>query len=270
MTMGVVQVADRAIHYSLLGSGGPLVVLEGGLGSTLSDWSAVQAAVAEFSAVFSYDRAGLGRSAPAPTPRTCHEMVQDLRAVLDAIGRIGPVVVVGHSMGGLLVRSFAARYPSDVVGMVLVDASHEDRYERFDEVLSEELRERTRRYLADPARNSEQWDVPACQTQVRESGRAYGFPLRVLARGVPDQPSAIWPSEALQKIEVELQRQTTRLSTNSRFVVAERSGHFIQRDQPELVVDAIREIVEMVRAERADLDSTEIIDTGGRPTNACS
>ena len=256
MTMGVVEVAARAIHYSLVGRGAPLVVLESGLGSTLSDWSAVQAAVAEFSAVFSYDRAGLGRSTPAPTPRTCHEMVQELRAVLEAIGQNGPVVVVGHSMGGLLVRSFAARYPSDVVGMVLVDASHEDRYERFHEVLSEELRERMRRYLADPTRNSEQWDVMACQAQVREYSRAYSFPLRVLARGVPDQPSDIWPSGALQKIEVELQRQTTGLSTNSRFVVAEQSGHFIQRDQPELVVDAIREIVEMARTERDDLGST--------------
>ena len=257
MTAEFVDVSGRVMHYSLVGSGWPLVVLESGLGSTVSDWSTVQSAVAAYSAVFSYDRAGLGGSEPAPTPRTCQEMVEDLRAVLAAIGQTGPYVLVGHSMGGLLVRLFAACYPADVIGMVLVDASHEDRYERFGEVFTEELRERTRRYLADPTRNSEQWDVLTCQRQVREAAtKLFSFPLRVLARGLPDEPSTVWPSEALQRIEVDLQRQMSRLSLNSKFKVAERSGHFIQHDEPEFVVDAIRELIDEARKQRDAFWST--------------
>lgn len=251
MSHKVTEIFGRAIHVSVEGAGKPVVILEGGLGSTLEDWAMVQSAIGELTTTLSYDRAGLGKSDQAPAPRTAQDLVDDLAAVLDTIGLTGPFVVVGHSMGGLLVRLFAARHSADVLGMVLIDPSHEARYEAYDEVLTEDLRARNRRYLQDPARNSEQWNLPVSLEQVRESVGSFDFPLRVLARGLPDAPSSVWPSEALQKIEVNLQRRLLRLSPQSRFTVAEHSGHFIHHDQPDLVVDTIREVVEWIRCQPA-------------------
>ena len=97
------------------------VVLEAGIAGTLLGWSFVQAALAEFSCVCSYDRAGLGWSPSAARPRTVENMVADLAELLESAAVQQPYVLVGHSFGGLLVRAFAYRYPERVAGLVLVD-----------------------------------------------------------------------------------------------------------------------------------------------------
>lgn len=104
---------------------GPTVLLECGIaGPTSASWGWVQRGVEAFAPVVSYDRAGLGRSDPAPLPRDGRSMVRELRAALAGAGHDGPFVLVGHSFGGLLARLFADAYPGDVAGVVLVDSSH--------------------------------------------------------------------------------------------------------------------------------------------------
>jgi pimeloyl-ACP methyl ester carboxylesterase len=90
-------------------------------------------------------------------------------------------------------------------------------------------------------------NVIASNSQVRSARSAFNFPLFVLARGQPDELSSIWPSESLQNIEVNLQRELTNISTRGTFILAEKSGHFIQLDQPELVVESVHQVVEMAR-----------------------
>jgi pimeloyl-ACP methyl ester carboxylesterase len=108
------------------------VVLENGLGSLMGWWRHVPTAVAAFAPVVAYDRAGLGRSDPAPLPRTAPDTTDDLHAQLGALaaeraaGMTPPYVLVGHSYGGLAARLYAARFPDDLAGLVLVDAAHED------------------------------------------------------------------------------------------------------------------------------------------------
>jgi pimeloyl-ACP methyl ester carboxylesterase len=152
--MAKLNIGDRQIFYTCAGSGTPTVVFESGLGDTSETWSQIQPIIAEYTQVFSYDRAGLGQSDPVSKPRTCQDMVDDLKLLLTGAYISPPYILVGHSFGGMLVRLFASQNPEDVAGMVLVDSTHEDRTAGFEKVLSEELIARNRAYLADPSRNS--------------------------------------------------------------------------------------------------------------------
>ncbi len=108
----------------------PTVILDSGLGVPALGWKFVQDEVARFAHVCSYDRAGYGWSSEGPLPRTSLEIAKELHALLAAAGEKGPFVMVGHSFGGFNVRVYTGQYPHDVVGMVLVDASHEDQDKR--------------------------------------------------------------------------------------------------------------------------------------------
>lgn len=240
--MPKINIGDRSLYYSLAGSGKPTVILEAGLGDFSESWLQIQEEVARFTSVLTYDRAKLGESDPAPTPRTCRDMVDDLSALLKNAGIVPPYVLVGHSFGGLIARLFASQYPNDVAGMVLVDASHEDRTAGFEKVLSDELIARNRAYLLDPSRNDEFVDRIPSEQQVRDARRAFDFPLVILSRGLPDQPDAVWPSAELQRVEQELHRDYLNLSPQSSLIVAENSGHEIHKDQPELVIGTIRKV----------------------------
>lgn len=113
------------------GQGSPTVVLDSGLGVPAVGWSPVEAEVAKFTRVCSYDRAGYGWSGATSAPRTSLQIVKELHALLNAAGEKAPFILVGHSFGGYNVRVYNGQYPSDVVGMVLVDASHEDQNDRM-------------------------------------------------------------------------------------------------------------------------------------------
>jgi pimeloyl-ACP methyl ester carboxylesterase len=237
------RIGDQQFFYTCSGTGIPTVVLEAGMGDTSESWAQVQSAIAQFTRVLSYDRAGLGQSDVPPRPRTCQDMVNDLSALLAGAQIAPPYVLVGHSFGGLLVRLYAGQRPRDVVGMVLVDSTHEDRTEGFEKVLSPELIARNRAYLADPSKNSEYIDRIPSEKQVRDARRPFDFPLVVLTRGLPDEPDSVWPSTDLQRVECNLQLEFLKLSSKSSHVIAEKSGHWIQTDQPELVIEAIRKVI---------------------------
>jgi pimeloyl-ACP methyl ester carboxylesterase len=122
----LVDIGGRRLHLYCTGAGSPTVILEAGASSFSIDWALVQPAVARTNRVCSYDRANYGWSDPAPLDARGEKATRDLHAVLDAAGEQPPFVMVGQSMGGRFVRLFQRRYPREVVGMVLIDAEHED------------------------------------------------------------------------------------------------------------------------------------------------
>ena len=117
----LVDIGGRRLHVVESGEGSPAVILEAGIAASSLSWSLVQPEVAKFARVCSYDRAGLGWSDPDREPRQLERSVDDLHSLLAAASVAAPYVLVGHSYGGLLVRAFAARYPEQVAGIVLVD-----------------------------------------------------------------------------------------------------------------------------------------------------
>jgi pimeloyl-ACP methyl ester carboxylesterase len=122
---------NLTLNIDCRGQGSPTVILDSGLGVPAVGWNPVQTEVAKFTRVCSYDRAGYGWSAASSTPRTSKKIVKELHALLEAANEKGPYILVGHSFGGYNVRVYNGQYPGDVVGMVLVDASHEDQNDRM-------------------------------------------------------------------------------------------------------------------------------------------
>jgi pimeloyl-ACP methyl ester carboxylesterase len=121
----MIDLGGRRLHVVRAGprSDTPTIVLEHGAFGCASDWGVVQARLAAKGLhSIAYDRAGLGLSDPGPQPRDGRALNADLSAVLSAMGESGPFVLVGHSMGGLMVRLYALTHPAEALGVVLVDA----------------------------------------------------------------------------------------------------------------------------------------------------
>jgi pimeloyl-ACP methyl ester carboxylesterase len=125
-----VDIGGRYLHLHCSGEGPHTLILEAGLGNSSASWMQVQRRAARFTRVCSYDRAGLGWSDPTTGPLTTDQVVDDLRALLQAASVPGPHVLAGWSAGGLFLRSYVQRYPADVAGLVLIESSHEQQGNR--------------------------------------------------------------------------------------------------------------------------------------------
>lgn len=133
----MIGIGDRRIAIYCDGAlkGSPTVVLVPAGGRPAKDWAPVQPALSAFTRVCSYDHANIGASDKAPVRfQSLDEAVDDLHAWLQAAGEKGPYVLVGHSLSGIYVRRFAARYPRESAGLVLVDSSHEEQVLRLHEI----------------------------------------------------------------------------------------------------------------------------------------
>ena len=124
----LVDVGGRRLYIECTGSGGPVVVLQAGLGASSFSWERIAPAVTGSTTVCAYDRAGHGRSDEAAAPQDGIALATDLHTLLERAGVAGPYILVGHSSGGAYVRVFAARYPDEVAGMVLLDAQPADAF----------------------------------------------------------------------------------------------------------------------------------------------
>jgi len=120
------EVAGHKMHLHCRGQGSPTVVVEVGIGDISTDWVFVQDAVSNFTRICTYDRSGYAWSEPGPLPATYPQINLELHELLAAAKERGPFVLVGHSFGGPLVRSYTKIYPDEVAGLVLVDTVHED------------------------------------------------------------------------------------------------------------------------------------------------
>jgi pimeloyl-ACP methyl ester carboxylesterase len=127
----LVDVGGYKLHLYCQGTGSPTVVMDAGTGSTGLYWSLVQPTVATSVRTCVYDRAGYGWSDKSPLPRSINTMVNELHTLLHNANITGPYVLVGHSLGGIIIRQYTQSYPQEVVGMVLVDSAQERQFQRF-------------------------------------------------------------------------------------------------------------------------------------------
>ena len=254
-----VDLSGRRFATNLGGKGKPTVVFETGLGAESAEWAAVQDAIEPLTRVFRYDRSGRGGSDPAPGPRTALQMVEDLRLLLRLSGLPGPYLLVGHSFGGLIARLFAFHYPDEVAGLVLVDSMHEDQFEAFAPMFPPPAAGEPAELTAmrsfwtqgwrDPDATAERIDMVASRRQGHEITGLGDLPMRVLVAGswsglaLAPEPVRV----RLQALWGDLQDRLAGLSTRAQVVEAPASGHFMQRDAPQAVADAIRSLLEELR-----------------------
>jgi pimeloyl-ACP methyl ester carboxylesterase len=244
----MVDVGGYRLHINCAGNlinGSPTVVMDAGGYDSSETWNKVQPEMAKFARVCIYDRAGLGKSERQPNPSyPSQQVVKDLHTLLVNAHIAPPLVLVGHSFGGMNVRLYASQFPQGVVGMVLVDSVHEDEMDRWVAMMPPEIK----RQLTD-ADKAQLARLTISEGQVRGAHWHTDIPLVVLTHGVVSPGDYGIPSMAAkgEELRLEMQEALARLSSRSKHIIAEKSGHYIQRDQPQLVIDSVRQVVEATR-----------------------
>lgn len=296
----LIDVGGHRLHAICGGAGSPLVLLESGIAASSLSWSLVQPAVARFTRVCAYDRAGLAWSDAPARPPSFVRIVDDLEALLERTGAGGPLVLVGHSFGSFVVRAWACRHPARVAGLVLLDPPLDwltmtpqrarllrggRQLSRIGAVLAHLGVVRACLALLSggapgaPRRFVQIFGPTAARTLERLVGEVRKLPAEVLpsvqalwcqpkcfhamadylgaleregaaiAACVPpaDVPVVVISSGTQPPDHVAAHAALAARSAAGRHVVASRSGHWILFDEPEVIVQAVRELVEGAR-----------------------
>jgi pimeloyl-ACP methyl ester carboxylesterase len=270
----MVDVGGRSLHLIDMGAGSPAVVIVQALGTNALDFLGFYRSLASEARVCVYDRAALGWSDPPRPGRRTHDvMARELHDLLAAAGISPPYVLVGHSLGGIIARRFAVRYPADVAGMVLIDSSHEDQVRRLRaegrwsnppvSTVRHALKRGTRLLFLGLYRLLSREDVSDVPPEYAGAARAVGLTSRARRAdlrellltlrshgSVPDLgslPLTVLTAANRDATWNAMQAELATISTESTHIVADFGGHFLQRDNPELVSTAIREMLTRVR-----------------------
>lgn len=274
----LVDIGGRSLYLTCAGRGGPTVVLVTGYRDTSDIWSRdqrfpdaprtmVMPAVAEFTRVCAYDRPGtatpvgdedfISRSDAVPQPRTAQDAVDELHALVHAAGIETPFVLAAHSLGGAIARMYVSDHPEDVSGLVLIDAFNEF----IEALMTPEQWASLVAFNADLGTDDiipipDYGDIETIpygspNPELRETAPLGDIPLAVLAHGVPFEidtlPDGFTSAEELDGFLNRANEQLATLAPDARYWVGETSGHYVQQDQPELVIEAIRQVVTGVR-----------------------
>jgi pimeloyl-ACP methyl ester carboxylesterase len=258
----LVDVGGRSLYLECSGSGSPTVLLEAGFGGSTENWRSVLPQLAEITRTCAYDRAGLGASDPMPGVHDAGDEIEDLEELLKR-GRIEPpYVLVGHSYGGLLARLYARAHRNETRGVVLVDAVGRDDWRRGFAAWPKSLAPELRRA----------WAKPVIDGVDRRAGAALAssirsmddLPLIVVSaarerENFTDSPPPLY--RIAMRLWTVMQTELAGLSSDSAHVVALRSDHFVQDDQPDVVIRAVSAVVRSVR-DQAPLAPCEQVFAG--------
>jgi len=304
----LVTLADgRSLHVVVKGGGEPTLVLESGAGGAHTDWFAVFDELAETTRVIAYDRAGYGWSDPSQETGITG-ITADLHAALEALDVSGPLVLVGHSIGGVYVRHYASLHPENIAGLVFVDSSHEEQAERMPPAVvrmlasiqsmaslaatgarfgllralyavgahpmlpaggSERYAAMMNRSTVLSALSREYENIPDSMAQSRAVAVSFDeLPILVLSateppRGLP--PDMEQHVDAMQSLSRELQAELAALSTNARHLWVPDAGHYVQFDQPDVVVKEITAMIEAIRS--GERLAPELVPVAGEETS---
>ncbi|MBP6869270.1 alpha/beta hydrolase [Candidatus Babeliales bacterium] len=279
----MIDVGGYKLHVIDKGQGGPTVVVDPGCGCNSLTWGLIYPEIAKLTRVIVIDRAGYAWSDASPLARTSENVVQEMHTLLKNAGIPAPYILVGHSFGGGNVRLFASKYPDEVEGVILVDSVHEDQREKipsykikpelswkkyieqslglrplmteqqhqeFNDWVKEFPTEVQHNYIATklPIQSSqtsyqELLNVESSFQQLKNDGGLLADkPLMVIRAG-----KMSGTDQEKNQMKIWLQADLATKSSRGKLIVAEKSGHMIPNEQPEIIVEAVREMVAEIR-----------------------
>ena len=241
---GRADIGGYTLAYQCEGTGSPTVILEAGYtASGIGTFGrTIQPAIAGTTRVCTYDRAGIGVSDARPaslSPLTSVTQARELHALLDAVGEHAPFVYVGHSYGGMIARAFAATYPSETVGLVLLDASSEPEIPVYHRLHAGPWDDGT----VQPAPN-QRININASVHELEDAPALGPMPLIVVTAGVLTDK---WLAK-VPKLEARAQTRLASLSSDAIHVVDQGKSHQLPDNDPTLVIDATLAVVNAARS----------------------
>jgi len=298
----LVDIGGYRLHIDVKGTGSPAVICIAGATAFSIDWALVVPEISKITKVVTYDRPSLAWSDPGPMPRTFQQDIFELHSLLQKSGVKPPYILMGHSLGGIIARLFEKKYPDEVKGLILIDATSEDT-KLFMNGKIQRLRELSQNRAVPPVKTevdsstrvpslkelNEMWKMtgepkiespfdrlPSRLQQQRiwalrqpkvlladngsfwaeefaalyaDSSYTLGTkPVYVLSSGrdafaktMDSSMRTVWLEKLQQK------EAMANLSTNSKHIITTRSGHEIHLTEPELVINAVKEVVAAVR-----------------------
>ncbi len=251
------------------GEGDVTILFEPGLGGSAFEWQPLQQTLKSRARSCVYDRAGYGWSGSSPYPRTARRLATEANRMLAAMDINGPLILVGHSFGGFVMRLLALQRAENILALVLIDSSHESQLERLEKLngrsmmpsgnsfvispadipaslpadVQNEIRRFSQTRKAYAALHSEMSRFRESADQVRRSRVVVPYPVVVIRRG-RDLHTTDYKGDLKTAIWKELQQDLVTLSERGRIIVAEQSGHHVHADQPELVVNVIISLID--------------------------
>lgn len=255
----LVRVGGRQVEVIQLGTGSPTLVLESGGGEDASQWKSILPELAKHTHVIAYSRAGFGKSDPthteAATPPSPQSTVRDLHELLQALGERAPVILAGHSWGGLLVRLYASTYPTEVAGLVLIDGTHESQFHRWQAVVPAFSFADTIRALTSKmpplvrAMYNQLLDIQSAQ-RVDGMKPLADMPLAVITAVKPCPPEREFTCRDPRALAIwrDLHHEWFAQAGTGMHIVSAQTGHYVMNDQPGLVLQAVRFVLDQVRA----------------------
>lgn len=244
-----VDAGGHPLRMFISGHGGPAVVFETGGspadGGALDVWNRVQPAISKVTTTVSYDRAGIAWSPDGPKPRDALQVARELHTALGNAHVPPPYVLVGHSLGGPLIRVFAGMYPDEVAGLVLVDPTQE-------EFIFWNMARQTNQV----ARQDQEWkDIKASLDEAHESRVPAGIPVTLITAMGPRVLPDFIPEKDRQEFKIlkpmwlHYHEEWLAKIPGARHIVTLDSGHGVPIEKPDLVIDPILQMVEQIRVQ---------------------
>lgn len=246
-----------------MGSSSPTIVLDVGIGESYRDWLPLFEEIAQNNKVFCYDRAGYGESEMGPFPRSCERIADELYVLLQKAQIKGPYVLLGHSLGAQTMQIFAHKYKKDVSGILLLDPPPLDwlsgkDYPELAQMAENQTAEfRQMSELSKNSDNDEQrgpadflFTLASEHEELFSSSYKYlnevksfeALPLKVIASGLPN-PAFGDNAVSFQRFWNEQCKKLAEKSTKGEYILADRSSHHIHRDNPEIIKNAINDLI---------------------------
>ncbi|PGT51064.1 alpha/beta fold hydrolase [Bacillus thuringiensis] len=216
----------------------PTVIMDAGYGDYSKSWKFVVSEISALTDVLVYDRAGLGKSGKSLNPRTSTYMVKELKEALIRLSIKPPYILVGHSFGGVNARIYASEYPQEIAGVVLVDSTLEDYKDRFLPTMPKEFQDAYNKQFVYEGTYDEFMES---LQQLKDSRRKLSVPLIVISAG-----KKAHYSEESQGLWNKMQKEILQISSNGEFIIAKNSAHYIQNDEPEVVVNAVKRLIDNI------------------------